>query len=408
MKKEPLKIVIVGHVDHGKSTLIGRLLLDTNSLPKDKLAEIKRISKELGKDTEIAYVTDQLKEEREKNITIDTTQIFFKTSKRNYVIIDAPGHVEFLKNMISGATHAEAVVLIVDTEEGIQEQTRRHSYLINMLGINRLIVGFNKMDLVDYSRDRYQEVKDELLTFLKKMNIEPINTIPISAKTGSNVYNKTSEMNWYRGPTLLKALDSIEAISDRADKPLRLPIQDTYQIDGETIAVGRISSGIIKKGQTVVLLPSSEEAVIKNIKVYKQDKKSAEKDENIGITFENSISIKRGDIITQKENTPEPAHSFTGNLFWMSDESLEINKPVTLRCATQEVEATVEKIEKRINSSTLEIIEENAKVLKVNESGIVSFRTKQPILVEKFNIIEELGRFVVEHDYNLKGTGIIT
>jgi sulfate adenylyltransferase large subunit len=409
MEKETIKIVIVGHVDHGKSTMIGRLLFETNSLPKGKIEEIKRVSKELGKEAELAYLVDQLKEERERNVTIDTTQIFFRTRKKNYVIIDAPGHVEFIKNMITGASLAEAAVLIVDTQEGVREQTRRHAYLLSLLGLSKVIVVFNKMDLIDFNMERFEEVKTELLQVLENLKIKPSFLIPISAKEGMNIAKKhPAKLNWYKGPTLIDALDSIKLDISATKRPLRFPIQGVYEIDGERILMGRMASGIIKQGHKVILLPSGREAEIKAIRVFGEQRTIAEKGECIGVVLKESLPVKRGEVIAQKSPPPQPLNRFKGNIFWMSSEPLQINQAITLRCATQETKCVAERIEKRINSSTLEIIEENAKELKLNEAGMVEFKTEKPILAEEFSFVDELGRFVLEKEYNARGAGIIT
>lgn len=407
MAKETLKIVIIGHVDHGKSTLTGRLLLDTHSLPKEKIQEIKKISKELGRDTQLAYLTDQLKEERERNITIDTTQIFFKTRKRNYVIIDAPGHVEFIKNMMSGASQAQAAILIVDVHNGIREQTKRHVSIMTLLGIKHIIVVFNKMDLLKFKEEKFKQVKDELLKFLEKAQIKPLQLIPVSAKEGDNITQKSKHMKWYKGPTLLQILDSFRLESNTAEKPLRFPIQDVYEINGQKIIVGKITSGIIREKQEIFCLPLSQRAKIKSIVVYGKNIKEARANENIGLILNKPLPLKRGDIISDNTHQPTLTTTFNGTLFWMCDEPLQLHTTITLRCATQEVSCTIEKIEKRIDSATLKTIQENASELKINEIGIVTFKTDHPIVIEKFDFIEELGRFVVEHKYNLQGAGII-
>lgn len=408
MSKETVKIVIVGHVDHGKSTLLGRLLLDTHSLPKEKLDEIRRISRELGKDTELAYLTDYLKEERENEMTIDTTQIFFQTRKRNYVIIDTPGHLEFIKNMLTGATQAKAAVLLVDVNAGIQEQTRRHAYIIGMLGINNVITVFNKMDLLNYKQERFEAVKTEFLKFMAALRIKPDFIIPASAKEGANISRRTPRMNWYKGPCLLAALDSLRLNAQPAKRPLRFPIQDVYEINGERIIVGKVLSGIIKPGQLVTLFPYFQNTRISAIKVFGEAVKKACAGENIGLVLDDCSSAKRGEVILQKGDPQKPTDHFKGNIFWMSREPLQIHKTITLRCSTQEVKGIAKTIEKRINTSTLETLEENAAELKINEAGVVVFKTEKPILVEQFFFIEELGRFVIESEYNLNGAGIIT
>ncbi|MFC1576166.1 sulfate adenylyltransferase subunit 1 [Candidatus Omnitrophota bacterium] len=408
MKEDAIKIVIVGHVDHGKSTLIGRLLLDTDSLPKEKMSEIEKISTELGKSTELAYVTDQLKEERERNITIDTTQIFFKTRKRNYVIVDAPGHVEFIKNMMSGASLTNAAVLIVDAHEGVMEQTRRHLYIINLLGIDKIIVVLNKMDLVGYDEKKFEKVKAELERLFETLGIKTSFMLPVSAREGTNISKASPELDWYKGPSLLEALDSLQLNANREVKPLRLPVQDIYEINNEKIIVGRIESGTIKQNQDIVLLPSLKSATVDSIKIFEAHEiKEAKEGESIGVTLKESLLVERGEVIVQKEKLPQLNNRFSGNIFWMSSSPLEINKSFTLRCSTQEITCVAEKIYQRTDTTTFEIIEENSDKLGLNEAGLVQFKTKKPIVVEKFSYIQELGRFVIEDKSNLQGVGII-
>ncbi|MEW6170794.1 MAG: GTP-binding protein, partial [Candidatus Omnitrophota bacterium] len=225
MNSSTLKFVIVGHVDHGKSTLIGRLLFDTDSLPPDKVEEMKQVSKEMGRGPEFAFIMDNLKEEREQGITIDTAQIFFRTPKRRYVIVDAPGHVEFVRNMMTGASQAEAGFLIVDVKEGSQEQTKRHAYILSMLGLKQVVVLLNKMDLVSYSSEKFWQVKSEVQNFLDTINIKPKAYIPISASKGDNIANKSNNMAWYNGPTILEILDSLEDKLSTEKEPLVFPVQ---------------------------------------------------------------------------------------------------------------------------------------------------------------------------------------
>ncbi|MFC1755716.1 GTP-binding protein, partial [Thermoproteota archaeon] len=252
MNTQTLKFVIVGHVDHGKSTLIGRLLYDTESLPPDKIEEIRKTSKELGRDTEFAYLLDHLEEERQQGITIDTTQVFFKTDKREYIIIDAPGHVEFCKNMITGASQAEAAVLIVNVKEGVEEQTRRHATILSMLGIDQVVVVINKMDLIDFNKDSYSELKTQVEDLLKTFNIVAGRYIPISALKGDNVAKPSSSMDWYDGPTVLEYLDLLKSKETLENRSLIFPIQGIFKSDPERIAVGRLEAGKISKGQEVM------------------------------------------------------------------------------------------------------------------------------------------------------------
>src|SRR3990172_1552310 len=254
MEQKPLHIVIVGHVDHGKSTLVGRLFYDTGSLSDEKLEEIKRAAEKLDRPLEFAYVMDHLEEERKRGITIDIAHTFFSTPKRRYVIIDAPGHKEFLKNMISGTSQAEAALLLVDVHRGIEEQTLRHCYILGLLGIKQVAVIANKMDLVDYSEKVFNEIKDRVTEVLAERKVKPAYIIPISASKGENVANRTERLSWYKGPTVLESLDSFETLKTE-EKDLRFPVQDVYDIDGKAVAVGRVEAGVLRKGQDVVIMP---------------------------------------------------------------------------------------------------------------------------------------------------------
>lgn len=405
--KLTIKIVMVGHIDHGKSTLIGRLLYETDSLPRGVVSEIRRISKELGKEAELAYLTDQLREEREKNITIDTAQIFFKTKKKDFVIIDAPGHVEFIKNMMTGAAHAEAAVLIVDAQEGVREQTRRHAYILKMLGIANVMAVLNKMDLVGYGRERFEGVKADLEGFFEELGVSPSHVIPISAREGDNISKRSPNLRWFKGPSFLGALETVESKAVM-ERPFRFPVQDVYEIDGERVIVGRVTSGAARQGQKVVLPVSGFEATIAAIKVFRKEKMEARAGESIGIVLREKPGIRRGDVVSSPEEPPVPTSFFRGNIFWLSDVPLETGTALTLRCATQELGCVVESVERRIDTSTLEVIAEDSRELRQNESGTVRVRSENPIIAENFNYIEELGRFVIEREHELQGAGIIT
>ncbi len=408
MTKETFKILIIGHVDHGKSTLIGRLILDTGSLPDGRMAELKKIARDLGKDAELAYFTDQLMEEREQDRTIDTTQAYFKTGKRNYVIIDSPGHVEFINNMITGATNTDAAFLIIDINAGIEEQTRRHIYIANMLGIRNEFAVFNKMDLIDYSEAKFLKLKNELLSLLSSLGIAPSFVIPISAKDGENISRPSARMRWYKGRCLIGVIDSLKINREASKKPLRFPVQDIYTSGGEKIAVGKILSGSIRRGQKVAIFPSFSALRVKAIKTFGKALRVASAGQNIGLVLNNMDIVKRGAIIAGERSRPNPTDCFKADVFWMSDKPLETCKPLALRCATQEVECVAERIEERIDSSTFETIEQSGSKLGLNEVGIVTFKTKEPIVVEKSGFIEELGRFVIESGYELLAAGIIT
>lgn len=407
-QKEHMKIVITGHVDHGKSTLIGRLMFDTDSLPEGKMDEIKKTCEQLGVDIEFAYVMDHLQEEREQNVTIDTTQIFFKTDKRHYVIIDAPGHVEFTKNMITGASQAEAAILIISAKEGVQEQTKRHAYILGMLGLKQVIVVINKMDLAEYKQERFEALKAEIIKFLGTISISPKYLIPICAKQGDNIAKKSEKMPWYKGLTVLESLDTFDASTAPTGKPVRFPIQDVYRHDDKRILVGRIESGILKKGDSVVFLPSGKESAIKTIEELGSSKEKAEAGESIGITIEHPLFIERGEVLCKKgEQMPKATDTFTANVFWMSKQPFKKAEAITLKCATQETDCRIECINKKFDSSTLAILAENAEELKEREVGEIIFKTKQQIVIENFNDIQELGRFVLVKNNDVSAGGII-
>ncbi|MBT6067946.1 GTP-binding protein [bacterium] len=400
MIKEYLKFVIVGHVDHGKSSLIGRLLFDTKSIPQEKIDEVKTVCEALGKDFEFSYLMDYLTEEREKNITIDTTQTFFKTKQRDYVIIDAPGHKEFLKNMITGSSLAEAAILIVDADEGIKEQTKRHAYLLNLLNLKQIIVVINKMDLVDYQEKRFKEVEQEVITHLNKLNLKPNYIIPISAKNGDNIATKDNNLNWFQGPTVLDALDSFTIQFQEENLPLRLPVQDIY----EDMVVGRIESGKIEKNQEITILPSNVSNKVLSIKKWREELDLASYGHSIGLKLDD-IQVKRGQIICDKDNLPQVVNNFKATIFWMSSNEIKVNEIVSLKIVTQEQDVVIKKIHKLMDSSTLEEIDGD--VIKETYIAEVEFKSDKPLVIENYNKIPEMGRFVLIQNEDIVAGGII-
>lgn len=403
-----LSFVIVGHVDHGKSTLIGRLLYDTNSLPPDKIKEIQKASAGAGRQTEFAYLLDHLKEERTQGITIDTTQVFFKSPKRCYVIIDAPGHVEFVKNMITGASQAEAAVLIVDVAEGVKEQTKRHSYMLSLLGLKQVIVVINKMDTVCFSKDRFETVKKDVTEWLKSINIPPRLFIPISAIAGGNVTSKSEDMKWYKGLTFLESLDTLQNKHTAKDQPLLFPVQDVYKIDDKRINVGRVEAGTLEKGSKIKILPSGQCTIVNSIEKFNEETDKAVVGECIGITTTDPVFLDRGNMVCSPDNEPVLTDRIPASIFWMSKRNFGKDQKLTFRCATQETSCKIESISKRINSSTLEVIAENDELIKNLEVAEVVIKTKKPVAIKEFNCVQELGRFVLVRDENICAGGIIT
>jgi len=405
MLGEDLRFVIVGHVDHGKSTLIGRLLYDTESLPEDKYQSIKEAVEALGGEFKFAYLSDHLEEERNMEATIDTSQTFFKTEKRRYTIIDAPGHVEFIKNMITGATQAEAAILIIDVTCGVQEQTRRHAYILSMLGINQVIVVLNKMDLVDYSQEAFDEVKEQATNFLKAIGIEPKFLIPISAMNGDEVARPKDSLGWYSGPTVLTALDNLKKKPLATDKPLRLPIQDMYTFRNRRIAVGRVVSGVIRRGDKVCISPDGEKTSIESLEEFERNPSKASAGKSTGITVSSGF-LRRGQVISHINDIPLVTSSFKGHVFWMENSPYSQGEQITFKCATQETSCTLQ-IEKVFNSSTLKMVKHNGKKIENRQVADVKIETVNPVVVENFNDIPELGRFILERKDCCAG-GIIT
>lgn len=396
MEEGSLHIVIVGHVDHGKSTLVGRLLFDTGSLAPERLEEIKKACESLGKQMEFAYVMDNLEEERAKGITIDIAHTFFMTRKRRYVIIDAPGHKEFLKNMISGTSQAEAALLLVDISMGIQEQTLRHCHILSLLGIRQVAVLVNKMDLAGYSESSFRDVEAGIGTVLSSLDIKPSYVIPLSASKGENVAKRADKLSWYSGPTVLEALDSFNALRIE-EKGLRFPVQDVYSFDGRgEIAVGRVEAGRLKKGQELFILPErSKTRVIWIKKFLDDDMTEASVGDCVGIVVEGG-GLKRGQILTD-EMKSEITDKIRANIFWMVDKDYKLGIPLTFKCATQEVKGRIEKIHSRFDPASVDVVEKNSSVIKPAEIAEVDIRLDSPVAVDKFSDIPELGRFVLEN-----------
>lgn len=407
-QNETLKIVIVGHVDHGKSTLIGRLFYDTGSIPEVRYQEIAATCKAQGREFEFAYLMDALEEERDQNITIDTASTFFKTEKRPYVIIDAPGHKQFLKNMITGASSADAAILLVDGAEGVREQTKRHAYVLSLLGIRQVVVTVNKLDMVGYDRKVFGQVENDIRAFLHSVGITPSHVIPVSAREGENMANRLGHTPWYSGPTVLEALDTFENVHADRTLPLRFPVQDVYKWDDKRIYVGRIESGEIRKGDEVIFLPSGKITKVKSVEKWlKPDLFSAGAGESIGITTADELFVERGEVIARRDNAPVKTREIKASIFWLADQPFLAGKTYTLKLATAEVTATAVAIEERLDSSSLEVTERHAKELLSTEVGNVVFALKNDIAADLYSENIALGRFVVEDGTLISGGGIV-
>lgn len=403
-----LKIVFVGHVDHGKSTLIGRVLHDTNSLPDGKIEMIREACAAEGMEFEFAFLLDALLEEQEQNVTIDTTQIPFRTARRRYSIIDAPGHKEFLKNMITGASNADAAILVIAASEGVREQSRRHAYLLSLLGIRQLVVVVNKMDLTDYSEERFREIKSEYLKFLVGLGLEARCFVPASARTGENVANRSEKMRWYHGPTMLEALDAIEANPSFVDLPLRLCVQDVYRFDERRIVAGRIETGTLRVGDELVFSPANKTSTVQSIERWgSNDDEAALAGDSIGVTLTEQIFVERGYVASHQTDTPIETNRFHADVFWIAREAMKIGKPYTLRLGTQDLKCRVVSIEQVMDSSTLERTSEKREQVERNEVGRLTIQTRAPLVLDNHERIANLGRFVLVNDNSICGGGIV-
>lgn len=407
--REVLRIVTVGHVDHGKSTVIGRMLYDTKSLPQGAIDKVRKIAKEKGKPFEYAYLLDAFEEEQKQGITIDTTSLQFHTDKRDYVIIDAPGHVEFLKNMISGAASAEAALLVIDAKEGIQEQSKRHGYILSLLGIKQVYVVVNKMDLINYNEQKFNVIKREMNEFLANLNVYPQKYIPISAFLGENLTAKSNKLPWYNGETVLEALDLFKQENGLETKPLRLPIQDVYKFDSRRIIAGRIESGTLSIGDEILISPDNKTTKVKSIEYFveKDNVKNVSAGMSVGITFEDEFFNKRGEIISHKKNSPFIADIFKANIFWMGRNNFVKGKKYKLKLVTQEVECEIVAFNKVIDATTLGTYE-NAREAKTNDVAEVTIKTKEKICFDKFADDQNTGRFVIVDGYDISGGGIVS
>lgn len=407
---EQLKIVIVGHVDHGKSTFVGRLFYDTGTLPEGKLEQLQQIAERRGVPFEWANLMDALQSERDQNITIDTAQIWFHTKKRQYVIIDAPGHKEFLKNMVTGAANAEAALLLIDASEGVQEQSRRHGYLLNLLGIRQIAVLVNKMDLQDYAQARFEQIEKEYRAFLRTVGLEPRMFIPIAAKHGDNIASLSANMPWWKGPTVVETLDEFRISESPKDQPLRFPIQDVYRFDDRRILAGRVESGTLKQGDRLIFTPGHKVSTVKSIERWSASPtESAIAGESVGITLTEQVFVERGAIGSLESSPPYELTRFKTRLFWLGRAPFKKGRLYRLKLTTQEIDCEIDTVEKVIDASTLQTLQRDGDDAFVGRHEVAELyiRTKRPVAFDAQSEIISTGRFVIVDGYDVSGGGII-
>ena len=404
-----LNIVIVGHVDHGKSTLLGRLYADTGSLPDGKLEKVQAICRQQGKEFEYAFLFDAFLEEQEQGITIDTARTFFGWKGRHYIIIDAPGHKEFLKNMISGAARAEGALLLIDALEGVKEQSKKHGYLLSLLGVRQFAVVVNKMDLVGYRQDVFDGIEKEYREFLGQFKAVPQQIIPVSAKLGDNIANRSGSMPWYSGLTVLDALSAFQKELGRTEQPLRLPVQDVYKFDARRIIAGRVTAGHVKVGDSLVFSPSNKRATVRSIEAFNIDPLPVEghAGQSVGVTLDEQIFVERGEVASHQEQLPLVSTAFRANVFWLGRKPLERGRRYQLRVATREVDCEVATIHRIIDTMDL-AQQQGSSVVNKNQVAELTIRAKTPVAFDLSASFESTGRFVLVDEYDIAGGGIVT
>jgi len=411
--EQDLNLVIAGHVDHGKSTIIGRMLADTDSLPEGKLEQVKETCRKNSKPFEYAFLLDALKDEQAQGITIDSARVFFQTDFRQYIILDAPGHIEFLKNMVTGAARAEAALLVIDASEGVRENSRRHGYMLSMLGIKQIAVVVNKMDLVDYDEDTYNQIVAEYTDFLAELGMEAETFIPVSGMLGDNVADKSENMDWYQGQTVLEQLDSFENEALPHNKPFRMPVQDVYKFtkggDDRRIVAGTVGAGELNVDDEVVFYPSGKKSTVKSIEGFEEDKQHKVKvGKATGFTLDEQIYITRGELAARADEAePQVSARIKANLFWLARQDLVKDKVYNLKLGTAKVKARLEKINRVIDASNLNQDEGKEKIERHDVAEVV-FKLDKAMAFDLAGEIEETSRFVVVDDFEIAGGGIIS
>ncbi len=401
-EKPHLNLAVIGHIDHGKSTLVGRLLFETGAVPPHIIEKYREEAKAKGKESFVfAWVMDSLKEERDRGITIDVAHQRFDTAKYYFTIVDCPGHRDFVKNMITGASQADAAILVCAGKEGVQSQTKEHVFLSRTLGITQLIIAINKMDEVNYDKARYDAVKAELSTLLKMVGYKPddINFIPTSAFKGDNLAKPSENTKWYTGPTLLAALDMLKLPEKPVTLPLRIPVQDAYTISGiGTVPVGRVETGRMKPGDKIIFMPAKAVGEVKSIEMHHQEIKEALPGDNIGwnVRGVEKKDIRRGDVCGPTDRPPAVADEFTAQIVVLQHPSaITIGYTPVLHCHTAQVAGTITAILKKLDPKTGQTAAENPDFIKAGDAAIVTIKPAKPLCIEKVKEIPQLGRFAI-------------
>lgn len=390
--KEHMNLAFIGHVDHGKSTLVGHLLLQSGAIAEQQLSD---------GENKFRFVMDKLQEERERGVTIDLAHARFDTPKYEFTIVDCPGHRDFVKNMITGASQADAAVLVVAIDDGVMPQTKEHAFLSRTLGINQLIVAINKMDLVNYSEEKFNALKEEVGNLIKTVAYKPdeINFIPISAFEGDNITKASENTPWYKGPALVEALDTLSAPEKPTSLPLRVPVQDVYSITGVgTVPVGRVETGVMKKGDNVIFEPPGANGEVKSIEMHHEMLDSAEPGDNVGFNVRGvgKNDIRRGDVAGHTDKPPAVAKEFTAQIVVLQHPGvITVGYTPVFHCHTAQVACTFLELQKKMNPATGAVEEENPDFLKTGNAAIVKVKPTKPMVIEKIKEIPHMGRFAI-------------
>jgi bifunctional enzyme CysN/CysC len=412
MHRSQMNIVIVGHVDHGKSTVIGRLLADTGSLPEGRLDAVREACRRNSKPFEYAFLLDALKDEQAQGITIDTARCFFKTDARDYIIIDAPGHIEFLKNMITGASRAEAALLVIDAHEGIRENSKRHGHMVSMLGVRQVTVLVNKMDLAGYRQTDFEALKAEYTAYLRQIDVEPVSFIPVSAREGDNIAAASSAMPWYEGPTVLGQLDLFSSGGDLIEKPFRLPVQDIYKFtqsgDDRRIVAGTVEAGLVRVGEEVLFMPSGKRSVIASVESFNTPpREQASVGEAAGVTLATQIYIRPGELMVRPSDPlPEVGTRFRANIFWVGRAPMSSEKEYKLKLGSARATVRLGGIVSTLDASDLSLSRTKQR-LDNRDVGECILETTRPIAFDLASGNETTGRFVIVDNYEIAGGGIV-
>ena len=403
--KPHINIMTAGHVDAGKSTLIGRLLYDSGTIREEEMRKLRDVAKEMKKETfEFAFVMDAQKEERERGLTIDIMHRPFETNKWFFTVIDAPGHRDFIKNMITGASQADAAIFVVSAKqgEGIQEQTKEHAQLLRVLGISQFIVVINKMDTANYDEKKFNQLKEEVQKYLKGLGykVEQIPIIPVSAFNGDNVVKKSTHMAWYKGPTLMEALDTnVKEPEKPTHKPLRFPVQEVYTITGVgTVPVGRVETGVLKPGETLIFEPSGVKGEVKSIEIHKTSIPEAKPGDNVGINVRgiSKADVKRGDVAGHTNNPPTVAKEFTAQIIVLNHPTvIAAGYTPVFHCHTASVACRIEEIIAKIDPRTGAVIQQKPDFLKTGDAAKIRVVPSKPFVIEKQSEFPELARFAI-------------